>query len=459
MADRSAIEWTEATWNPVTGCSKVSPGCAHCDAETFAERWRGTPGHPYEQGFDLRLWPGRLEQPLRWVRPRMIFVNPMSDLFHEDIPADVIGQVFEVMLRADQHTFQVLTKWHERLLELAPDLCWPDNVWMGVSIENRRFVHRADALRQVPAAVRFISAEPLLGPLDGLDLSGIDWLICGGESGPRHRPVKIEWIRDLRDRCNAEDVAFFFKQWGGRRPKSRGRELDGRTWDAMPARERDRRVALRSRTMDPRLFEPEDVLSKDVLDADAQAAEDPRIGVPQDDLDAARMWRSPGDGLLVRGVKPHSAYKSRLVSRGIGTVSQAMAGQWFARQHGLEYVELYSGPGRLLDESTGLELVGSPVQALEVARPFTRYVFSDYSQDCVDALRARVGERENVHVLRGDANDRAHLDEVTALLNPRALVVAYLDPARPQDLRWTTVDFLASQFRFIDLIINLPAIA
>ena len=236
LADRSRIEWTEATWNPVTGCNEVSPGCAHCYAKTFAERWRGTPGHPYEQGFDLRLWPSRLDQPLRWARPRMIFVNSMSDLFHEEIPPEYIAEVFAVMVRASQHTFQVLTKRHERMAELAPDLPWPPNVWMGVSIENRRFVQRADYLRRVPAQVRFISAEPLLGPLEGLDLEGIDWLIAGGESGHRHRPMKIDWVRELRDRCVNEDVSFFFKQWGGRTSKAGGRSLDGRTWDQMPTR-------------------------------------------------------------------------------------------------------------------------------------------------------------------------------------------------------------------------------
>jgi protein gp37 len=245
MADRSRIEWTEATWNPVTGCSKVSPGCAHCYAETFAERWRGVPGHPYEQGFDLRLWPQRLEVPLRWRRPRVVFVNSMSDLFHEDIPNDFVAQVFHVMVRAEQHTFQVLTKRQERLAELAPQLPWPRNVWMGVTIENRRFVHRADALREVPAAVRFISAEPLLGPLERLDLTGIDWLIAGGESGPRHRRIDPAWAAELRDRCQGEGVAFFFKQWGGRRPKSGGRELDGREWDGMPmAKERQPAPAI-----------------------------------------------------------------------------------------------------------------------------------------------------------------------------------------------------------------------
>ncbi|HEY2054578.1 MAG TPA: phage Gp37/Gp68 family protein [Solirubrobacterales bacterium] len=236
MADRSAIEWTEATWNPVTGCDQISPGCAHCYAKTFAERWRGVPGHPYEQGFDLRIWPQRLGQPLKWKRPRTIFVNSMSDLFHERIPASFIAEVFAVMVEADQHVFQVLTKRPDRVLELASKLSWPSNVWMGVSIENRRFVHRADLLREVPAAVRFISAEPLLGPLEGLDLDAIDWLIAGGESGPGARPVRPEWIRELRDRCRSEDVAFFFKQWGGRTPKAGGRMLDGVEHDELPPR-------------------------------------------------------------------------------------------------------------------------------------------------------------------------------------------------------------------------------
>jgi protein gp37 len=235
LADRSRIEWTEATWNPVTGCTQVSPGCAHCYAKTFAERWRGVPGHPYEQGFDLRLWPQRLEQPLRWKRPRTIFVNSMSDIFHPGIPDDYVAEVFEVMELAHWHVFQVLTKRHERMVELADRLPWPPNVWMGVSIENRRFVHRADYLRDVPAAVRFVSAEPLLGPLEGLDLSDIHWLIAGGESGPGHRPVRAAWVRELRDSCLREDVAFFFKQWGGRTPKIGGRSLDDREWDEMPS--------------------------------------------------------------------------------------------------------------------------------------------------------------------------------------------------------------------------------
>ena len=238
MAQNTEIEWTEATWNPATGCSQVSPGCAHCYAKTFAERWRGVPDHPYEQGFDLRLWHDRLDIPLRWKKPKVIFVNSMSDLFHEDIPLEFIEQVFDTMRAAEWHTFQVLTKREDRLAQLAARFDWPPNVWMGVTIENRRFVHRADVLRIVPAAVRFISAEPLLGPLDGLDLKDIDWLIAGGESGPRHRRVDAEWIRDLRDQCTNQGTAFFFKQWGGARPKSRGRVLDGRVHDDVPNTER-----------------------------------------------------------------------------------------------------------------------------------------------------------------------------------------------------------------------------
>lgn len=234
MSEHSRIEWTSASWNAITGCNQISPGCGHCYAKTFAERFRNVPGHPYEQGFALRLWPERLELPLRWKKPKLIFVNSMSDIFHEEVPVEHIEAIFDVMARADHHLFQVLTKRHERLAEMAPRLPWPENVWMGVSIENRRFVRRADSLREVPAAVRFISAEPLLGPLEGLDLTGMDWLIAGGESGPGHRRIDPDWVRELRDLCQDEGVAFFFKQWGGRTPKSGGRELDDQTWDEMP---------------------------------------------------------------------------------------------------------------------------------------------------------------------------------------------------------------------------------
>jgi protein gp37 len=238
-AGRSGIEWTEATWNPVTGCSKVTPGCAHCYAETLSHRfgWTEQPWSSANAQVNVRLHRERLDQPLRWRRPRMIFVNSMSDLFHELVPLAFIRDVFGVMEDANQHVFQILTKRHERLAELAPHLEWPANVWMGVSIENKRWIERADSLRSVPAAVRFISAEPLLGPLDGLDLAGIHWMIAGGESGPGHRPVDERWLLDLRDQCDNEGIPFFFKQWGGRTPKTGGRTLDGREWSGMPARQ------------------------------------------------------------------------------------------------------------------------------------------------------------------------------------------------------------------------------
>lgn len=234
MSANSTIEWTDATWNPATGCTQIGPGCDHCYALTFAERFRGVPQHPYEQGFDLKLWPERLELPLKWKKPKKIFVNSMSDLFHKDIPDEYIRQVFDVMVRAEWHTFQVLTKRSSRLASLGQTLPWSPNIWAGVSVELDRMVARVDHLRQVPASVRFISAEPLLGPLDHLELDGIHWLITGGESGHGSRPCDPQWVRNLRDKCVNQEVAFFHKQWGGRTPKTNGRDLDGRTWDEFP---------------------------------------------------------------------------------------------------------------------------------------------------------------------------------------------------------------------------------
>ncbi len=228
MADKTSIEWTDATWNPVTGCTKVSPGCKYCYAERIMERF----GH--QRFRDIILHPERLDQPLRWRRPRRVFVNSMSDLFHEAIPDEFVQQVFGVMIRAEWHTFQILTKRAERLAALAPRLPWPHNVWQGVSVENDQYTWRIPYLQRVPAAVRFLSVEPLLGPISDLPLDGIHWVIVGGESGPQHRPPDPYWVRDIRKQCERAGVPFFFKQWGGRTPKSRGRLLDGRTWDEMP---------------------------------------------------------------------------------------------------------------------------------------------------------------------------------------------------------------------------------
>lgn len=226
----TAIEWTDKTWNPTTGCNKVSPGCKHCYAETVTKRFH----QHFPNGFEFTLHPERLEEPRKWRKPSRVFVNSMSDLFHEKMPFEFLQQIFKVMADCDRHVFQILTKRHERLVELAGELTWPENVWMGVSVERQDYAHRVDYLRQVPPEVRFLSCEPLLGPLE-LDLTDIHWVIVGGESGMEHRPIEVDWVRSLRDQSRAQDAAFFFKQWGGIRPKARGRELDHRTHDEMPA--------------------------------------------------------------------------------------------------------------------------------------------------------------------------------------------------------------------------------
>jgi protein gp37 len=234
VALNSSIEWTEGTWNPVTGCTKVSPGCKHCYAERMANRLAGMNQPRYRNGFEVTLQPDLVRLPLRWRQPRVIFVNSMSDLFHEEIPESFIAEVFQTMLEAHWHTFQILTKRAERLAEIADRLPWPINVWMGVSVESPRYVHRIERLRSVPAAVRFLSIEPLLSPIPSVPLAGIDWVIVGGESGPGARPMEPDWVREIRDRCVGNGVPFFFKQWGGVRKGRTGRLLDGRTWDEMP---------------------------------------------------------------------------------------------------------------------------------------------------------------------------------------------------------------------------------
>jgi protein gp37 len=245
MADRSSIEWTEATWNPVTGCDRVSAGCEHCYAMTLAKRLKamGSPKYQIDgdprtsgPGFGITLHPRALDEPRRWRTPRVVFVNSMSDLFHAHVPMEFIRDVFDVCRDTPQHTYQVLTKRSLRLRRVADKLDWPDNLWMGVSVENALVLNRVDHLRDVPAAVRFLSCEPLLGPLNGINLDGISWVIAGGESGPNYRPMEIGWARGIRDACRDAEVAFFFKQWGGRTPKAFGRELDGQLWDEMPER-------------------------------------------------------------------------------------------------------------------------------------------------------------------------------------------------------------------------------
>jgi protein gp37 len=246
MAENSSIEWTDTTWNPVTGCTKISAGCDNCYAARFSERFRGVNGHPFETGFDLTLRPERLKQPLEWNRPRMIFVNSMSDLFHKDIPRAHIRAVFDTMERADWHVYQVLTKrsslMQKFINERYRDRRAPQHIWFGVSVENAQAVSRIAHLQKTNATMRFLSIEPLIAPVERLDLSGVDWVIVGGESGPHARPMDPAWALDVRNQCVAARVAFFFKQWGGRSPKSGGRLLEGREWNQFPKTRRAPRV-------------------------------------------------------------------------------------------------------------------------------------------------------------------------------------------------------------------------
>lgn len=253
MSDNSKIEWTDATWNPVRGCSKVSPGCQHCYAETFAERFRGVPGHPFELGFDLRLVPEKLGEPIRWSKPKKIFVNSMSDLFHEEVPDEYIEKVCRVMLAANWHTYQILTKRADRMAELLQGklshAAKASHIWWGVSVENRKHgLPRIEKLRNSKPAVAFLSVEPLLENLGNMDLRGIHWVIVGGESGPGARPIEASWVRAVHAECKAHEIPFFFKQWGGVRKRETGRQLDGRTYDEFPETPRNAVASLDTRT-------------------------------------------------------------------------------------------------------------------------------------------------------------------------------------------------------------------
>jgi protein gp37 len=234
MARNSKIEWTESTWNPVTGCTKISSGCKNCYAERMALRLKSAGSRNYINGFKVTTHPHVLKMPLQWKQSHTIFVNSMSDLFHNDIPFDFISKIFDVMYRASHHRFQALTKRSKRMLHLSPKLPWPENVWMGVTVENANYVYRIDHLRKTPAAIKFISFEPLLGPIPNINLEGIDWVIVGGESGPNARPMKSAWAVDIRNQCRDADIPFFFKQWGGVNKKKNGRTLAGQTWSQMP---------------------------------------------------------------------------------------------------------------------------------------------------------------------------------------------------------------------------------
>jgi protein gp37 len=304
MSQQSKIEWTEATWNPVRGCTKISDGCKHCYAETFAERFRGVKGHAYQQGFDLRLVPEKLAEPLRWRNPKMIFVNSMSDLFHEGVPDEYVKAVAEVMVAAKWHTYQVLTKRSERLRQiLNSSLRFAANekhIWWGVSVENRKFgLPRIEDLRSTNAAIKFLSVEPLLEDLGELNLKGIDWVIVGGESGHGARPMKKEWVVSVREQCRHEGVPFFFKQWGGVRKSAAGRRLDGKTYDEFPERTQNLVLStdecrflastIESAFMKTNLVEILSPNISGVEDGSTQAAWDLEIARRLEDLNSGRV--------------------------------------------------------------------------------------------------------------------------------------------------------------------------
>lgn len=441
MANDSAIEWTDSTWNPVTGCTKVSAGCDHCYAERFAERFRGVSNHPFEQGFDLVIRPERLDHPARWPRPRLIFVNSMSDLFHKDIPDEFIARVFDTMERADWHTYQVLTKRSSLLRDFVNErygsVGAPAHIWLGVSIENRAALGRLAHLKSTNAAVRFLSCEPLLESLGELPLDGIGWVIVGGESGPGARPVEAEWIREIRDACQEQRVAFFFKQWGGRSPKSGGNELDGRQWQEYPrnALERRRTTLI-------------------------QVAGSP-VEEPPSDMD----------------VGPWAREKLDCLGKYLHAYTTILGRQNFK---GYFYVDAFAGPGSLklrrkaahdLAQESLLELSepaaddadenqyidGSPRVALSLERPFTDYVFVE-----IDEARKRKLEQlasefpgPRIHVRSQDCN--AYLTELLGKNAGRWRQwrgVVFLDPFGMQ-VPWSTIAALG-RTKAIEVFLNFP---
>ena len=445
MAQKSAIEWTESTWNPVTGCTKLSAGCDNCYAERFAERFRGVVGHPYEEGFDLTLRPARVDQPRSWRRPRLIFVNSMSDLFHEDVPWEYVERVFDTMEVADWHIYQVLTKRSSRMRNFVNRRYGanmaPPHIWLGTSIENASSMGRLRHLKQTNASVRFLSLEPLLGSLGELDLDGIHWVIAGGESGPGARPVEEEWLRAIRDACQTQTVAFFFKQWGGRTPKSGGNELDGQQWLEYPS-----------------------TMGVELANTPLAVA-----GAPQhENRDETAMevgpWVQEKLGCLQKYL---SAYTTILRKQ---------------RFRGYFYIDAFAGPSNLKlrdepeegpaqqyllepsdyasdDEGRAEYIKGSPRIALQIKHPFTHYVFIELNSKRVGQLEELAVEaRKNgpkVYVRQRDCNE--YLTEFLQesrehWRNWRGVV--FLDPFGMQ-VPWNTVAELG-RTGAIEVFINFP---
>ena len=439
MSHKSAIEWTNSTWNPVTGCTKVSAGCDHCYAERLSERFRGVEGHPFETGFDLTLRPDRLEQPTHWRRPQLIFVNSMSDLFHKDIPTEYIERVFDTMERADWHIYQVLTKRSSLMRRFVQGRyrgrAAPPHIWLGVSIENHAALTRLRHLKQTNASVRFVSFEPLLGPMGTVDLKDIHWVIAGGESGPGARPVQAEWVRELRDRCQAQRVAFFFKQWGGRTPKAGGNTLDGRQWMEYPGIEADQQPS-----------------------APLQA-----VGAPASDENG------PLD------VGPWVQEKLECLRKYLQAYTTILSKRKFK---GYFYIDAFAGPGTLkirrqqtaddgqellLEDSDYVEqdageaeyISGSPQVALELEKPFTDYIFIEIDKERLDQLERLKKDYQNrrIHLREQDCNSylRKLLNE-TQWTQWRGVI--FLDPFGMQ-VPWDTIVEIG-KIGAIEIFINFP---
>lgn len=444
MARSSTIEWTQGTWNPVTGCTKISTGCDHCYAERFSERFRGVEGHPFKVGFDLTLRPERLDQPKRWRRPQLIFVNSMSDLFHKEIPNDYIHRVFDSMESADRHVYQVLTKRSSLMRDFVnrrySDRPAPEHIWLGVSIENASTMSRLRHLKRTNASVRFVSFEPLLGPLGSLDLADIHWVIAGGESGPAARPVKVEWLRELRDQCLKQKTAFFFKQWGGRTPKSGGNLLDGEKWLEYP-----------------------DVGYSQAISEPISAA-----GAPTDEPDE------------LMDVGPWAKEKLECLRKYLSAYTTILRKQSF---RGYFYIDAFAGPGTLkirkreakkdasrlllLDLSKDIVshpgkaeyISGSPRVALGIEHSFTDYVFIEVDKKRLKQLETLKAEYETlerrIHVRQQNCND--YLNKLLKRNQERWdqwRGVVFLDPFGMQ-VPWKTIAEVGKT-KAIEVFINFP---
>ena len=441
MSRKSTIEWTNSTWNPVTGCTKVSAGCDHCYAERLSERFRGVKGHPFETGFDLTLRPERLEQPLRWRRPQLVFVNSMSDLFHKNIPTEYIARVFDAMERADWHIYQVLTKRSSTMRDFIyrhySGQLAPPHIWLGVSIENAAAMTRLRHLKQTNASVRFVSFEPLLGPLSAVNLEGIHWIIAGGESGPGARPMQVEWVRALRDQCQAQRVAFFFKQWGGRTPKVGGNTLDGRQWLEYPQMESEQQLGM-----------------------SLQVA-----GVPTDDAND------------LPDVGPWAQEKLMCLRKYLHAYTTILSKKQFK---GYFYIDAFAGPGTLkirqqqtddpgqklllevsdhvMQDAGKVEYIsGSPRVALELEKPFTDYIFIEIDRKRLNRLKILEekykGSNRRIYLREQDCNDYLReLLKQTQWHQWRGVI--FLDPFGMQ-VPWETIVAIGKT-KAIEIFINFP---